>query len=647
MSQIKGKQLKDKSLSPNKLQTGVIPADVVLGSDLVVDKLTTAETTLVNKRYVDAQIAAADTKFEGAAGEGLVWDETNNEIDIATGGVVTTMIADGNVTNDKIADATISVAKLASVNVADGLLQIGNDGKIAEGFLPSSIVGQVEYISVITAAGAALLPAAGSTNKGHYYIASEDFDHGTYTAATGNGFKVGDWIISDGATWAKVDNTDAVSTVHGRTGSIVAVKGDYKANLVDFIPVNGIDATDVQAAIEEINSDIKALETATVTNDVKDIQTVASLAIRNAIPANNRRAGMQVIVNNTGATSENGRYMLNSDLTTWSSAMSFGTATASGSGAFAASNSQTTASGTNSVAFGGFTIASNSGAFAIGSSTTASGSNSRSSGLNSTASGTASVASGEGASNIRVVAAGRASFNHSRVSSNSATNATGVGSQADNAAILGGLDHRITGGAASSAILGGAYHHIDGSQLVAIIGGGTNKINTGSERSAIIGGLGNTVSANVTNSVIVGGSGITATISDTVYMPNAYVTNLTPTTNNHLTSKQYVDNKVSSSALIQEVHIEATGGTATGTGIKVYTGTFTLPAGTAKTDAALFVNGMRIQMTEFAFFAPAAWTTGNTKFMSPQATTDKLFFDLTALGYEIEADDVIEFTYNI
>jgi hypothetical protein len=51
----------------------------------------------------------------------------------------------------------------------------------------------------------------------------------------------------------------AVDSVFGRTGAIVAVAGDYDALKVSFDPTNvtGVDATNVQSAIEQIGSIVK------------------------------------------------------------------------------------------------------------------------------------------------------------------------------------------------------------------------------------------------------------------------------------------------------------------------------------------------------------------------------------------------------
>lgn len=52
---------------------------------------------------------------------------------------------------------------------------------------------------------------------------------------TGN-FEVGDWVISTGTSWQKVDNTDAVKSVNGKMGTVVLTYED-----VDAVTVNDVD----------------------------------------------------------------------------------------------------------------------------------------------------------------------------------------------------------------------------------------------------------------------------------------------------------------------------------------------------------------------------------------------------------------------
>jgi hypothetical protein len=63
---------------------------------------------------------------------------------------------------------------------------------------------------------------------------------GTFAGLT---FEVGDWIISNGTAWEKVNNTDAVRTVFGRLGDVVANAGDYSAFYVTLDTAQTITAT--------------------------------------------------------------------------------------------------------------------------------------------------------------------------------------------------------------------------------------------------------------------------------------------------------------------------------------------------------------------------------------------------------------------
>jgi hypothetical protein len=90
---------------------------------------------------------------------------------------------------------------------------------------PLLTAGQVNYKGTWNAAtntpGLANPPDA--LSKGDYYVVSAD---GTQFSIS---FAVGDWIISNGTAWEKVDLTDAVSSVFGRTGAVVGVSTDYSA----------------------------------------------------------------------------------------------------------------------------------------------------------------------------------------------------------------------------------------------------------------------------------------------------------------------------------------------------------------------------------------------------------------------------------
>ena len=107
----------------------------------------------------------------------------------------------------------------------NGYASLDSGAKIPEAELPDSILGQVVYEGTWDASTntPTLANPPALETKGHYYVVDTE---GTQFGIT---FHVGDWIISKGTEWQKVDNTDAVTSVFGRLGNILANESDYSA----------------------------------------------------------------------------------------------------------------------------------------------------------------------------------------------------------------------------------------------------------------------------------------------------------------------------------------------------------------------------------------------------------------------------------
>jgi hypothetical protein len=105
----------------------------------------------------------------------------------------------------------------------NGYASLDSNGKVPLVQINDALIGNVNFQGLWNAATntptLANPPASGT--KGYYYIVDTA---GTFASIS---FEVGDWIISDGTAWGKVDNTDAVSSVFGRTGNVTAANGDY------------------------------------------------------------------------------------------------------------------------------------------------------------------------------------------------------------------------------------------------------------------------------------------------------------------------------------------------------------------------------------------------------------------------------------
>lgn len=112
----------------------------------------------------------------------------------------------------------------SSVGEPNGVASLDATGKIPLSEIPDSIIGQVEYMGTWDAfTNTPTLNPLVPEQKGHYYVVSAAGVFG------GVDYAVGDWIISNGVEWQKVDNTDAVTSVFGRIGAILPLEADYQS----------------------------------------------------------------------------------------------------------------------------------------------------------------------------------------------------------------------------------------------------------------------------------------------------------------------------------------------------------------------------------------------------------------------------------
>jgi hypothetical protein len=135
-------------------------------------------------------------------------------------------------------DSTHSTSLLKTqLGAANGVAALDEFGKVLQTQLPDYILGQVLFGGTIDGNGVATLTTL-FKNRYNLSVATLDVDNltaanyeGSYFIATANGVSgiaktldivVGDWVISNGSEWTKIDNTDAVRTVLGLKGDIQA-----------------------------------------------------------------------------------------------------------------------------------------------------------------------------------------------------------------------------------------------------------------------------------------------------------------------------------------------------------------------------------------------------------------------------------------
>lgn len=124
---------------------------------------------------------------------------------------------------------------------ANGYASLDASSKIPADQLPDALVGAVKFkgfwnatTGIVTSADLTLNglppPAAAPANEGFYFITQVG---GSYSIGGTTDWKVGDWLLSYGANWTKIDNTDAVSSVNGHTGIVTLTKSDIGLGDVD------------------------------------------------------------------------------------------------------------------------------------------------------------------------------------------------------------------------------------------------------------------------------------------------------------------------------------------------------------------------------------------------------------------------------
>jgi hypothetical protein len=158
-------------------------------------------------------------------------------------------IAQSQVTN-LVTDLAAKIPAIEKAN-ANGVATLDSGGKVPLTQIPDSVLGQLSYMGTWNASSnnPALANPPASTTQGDYYVVSVA---GTQFSIS---FAVGDWIISNGTAWEKVDNTDAVASVFGRLGVVTAASGDYTATQITYTATGNVAATNVQSAIDELDSE--------------------------------------------------------------------------------------------------------------------------------------------------------------------------------------------------------------------------------------------------------------------------------------------------------------------------------------------------------------------------------------------------------
>lgn len=131
------------------------------------------------------------------------------------------------------------------LGVANGVATLDGNAKVPIAQLPDAVVGALQYQGTWDADQNSPALSSGVGTKGHYYVVSVA---GTTNLDGEADWEIGDWVVFNGTAWQKIDNTDKVSSVNGKTGAVTLEAEDIPYDNTS----SGASATDVQAAIDEL-----------------------------------------------------------------------------------------------------------------------------------------------------------------------------------------------------------------------------------------------------------------------------------------------------------------------------------------------------------------------------------------------------------
>ena len=117
----------------------------------------------------------------------------------------------------------LGTASTKDAGSALGVATLDAGGTVPLSQIPASIQGGVSYQGTWNASTNTPTLSNSVGTKGYYYVVSVA---GSTNLDGITAWNVGDWAIFNGTVWQKVDNTDAVTSVNGYTGTVVLTNTD-------------------------------------------------------------------------------------------------------------------------------------------------------------------------------------------------------------------------------------------------------------------------------------------------------------------------------------------------------------------------------------------------------------------------------------
>ena len=131
--------------------------------------------------------------------------------------------------SDWNADHTLTgfgTAAEKDAGVPNGVATLDSSGKVPTSQIP--LQGDLNYQGTWNASTNTPTLTSSVGTQGYYYVVNVA---GTTNLNGITDWQIGDWAIYNGSVWQKVDNTDAVASVNGQTGTVVLTQADISGTV--------------------------------------------------------------------------------------------------------------------------------------------------------------------------------------------------------------------------------------------------------------------------------------------------------------------------------------------------------------------------------------------------------------------------------
>jgi hypothetical protein len=143
-----------------------------------------------------------------------------------------TALADTNIAIANTQVSGLGTASIKDAGVANGVATLDGGGTVPVSQLPAAVLGALSYQGTWNASTNTPTLTSSVGTKGYYYVVNVA---GSTNLNGITDWQVGDWAVYNGSVWQKIDNTDAVTSVNGYTGTVVLGYGDITTGVVPVV----------------------------------------------------------------------------------------------------------------------------------------------------------------------------------------------------------------------------------------------------------------------------------------------------------------------------------------------------------------------------------------------------------------------------